>query len=556
MKNKKKKNNKKKTITVLIIAISSEIIAGAITNCFPFLSIFTDPLKNFFLEIFSASILFNFFILVILIILIVILMFPFYKIILKREKYQSVNITYIVFLFLLIISTIALGYHTQTLHNISNKIVIIVTEFDDEEASKKTRFNKDIYEILKEKSSCEASNMFLVEKSSKVINNYEEAKKEGNKVKAETVIVIWGAYDDFNINTNFTVARTQGNEICTRNKKHACSVEMDYMMEELKNFSTYTYIKNLPETMSCLTDFYIGSIYYLNSDYDNAILKYNLVIENLPEQFKKEHGEIQSRILTFLGSALNRSKHFKEAKNELEKAIEIDPNNIIAHNNLGVSLIELDNYGEAKNMIEKAIDKTDGEANALIYHNMGRALLELENYGEAEKKIRKSIELYPDNAIAHDNLGILLVMLKRYTEAGNEFREALRIDPNNAGARDNLKSLSAILEIFEEKKKELKEASETDPNNIHLHNNLGILLTEMEHYKEAEEEFGEALRIDPDNITAHNNLSYLLAKLKRYGDAENELEKAIKIDPNNTIIQSNLDFLIKIQRKDTKKEWE
>ena len=91
-----------------------------------------------------------------------------------------------------------------------------------------------------------------------------------------------------------------------------------------------------------------------------------------------------------------------EAITEFRKAIEIQPDDAEAHNDLGITL-------QAKGQLDEAI-----------------------------AEYRKALQIQPDDADGHCNLGIALQDKGQLDEAITEYRKALQIQPDDAEARINL----------------------------------------------------------------------------------------------------------------------
>ncbi len=94
-----------------------------------------------------------------------------------------------------------------------------------------------------------------------------------------------------------------------------------------------------------------------------------------------------------------RSKNAQKAAQELERAIELDPDFAEAHCDLGV------------------------------------AYARLNRYPEAAAEFRRAMELAPDESLPHANLAWVLLVMGQRTEAETHVRRALQLSPNNAAAR-------------------------------------------------------------------------------------------------------------------------
>jgi len=100
------------------------------------------------------------------------------------------------------------------------------------------------------------------------------------------------------------------------------------------------------------------------------------------------------------------SGDFRSAAEHLRKAIEIAPAFVQAHNNLGASYIQLNEYESAVTEFETAIalDTKIEEP----YRNLGLGLFLLRRYPEAEVAARRAMKLDPQHSAARYTLGRIL----------------------------------------------------------------------------------------------------------------------------------------------------
>jgi tetratricopeptide (TPR) repeat protein len=101
-----------------------------------------------------------------------------------------------------------------------------------------------------------------------------------------------------------------------------------------------------------------------------------------------------------------RSGNFESAAEHLQKALQIYPNFVQAHNNLGASYIQLNEYERAIPEFQKAIDLDPKILEA--YRNLGLGLFLLGRYPEAEIAARQAMQLNPRLGLARYTLGRIL----------------------------------------------------------------------------------------------------------------------------------------------------
>lgn len=219
----------------------------------------------------------------------------------------------------------------------------------------------------------------------------------------------------------------------------------------------------------------LGQVYYLQGKYDDALIFFNQAIKifpkedpaqsyiylslgriyqkqkNYPESIKSFRRAIELSIPDPLlyqefAVVLAETGDFAMAKIELEKAIELKPNFAEAQHNLGIALSNLNSPKEAFNYFRLA---TLSDPNDIVAHNSyGKSLLGESLFQEAASEFLKAIELAKTASQKnfslselHNNLGVAYSQLQRYNEARQEFEKALLLDPGYTNAARNLASL-------------------------------------------------------------------------------------------------------------------
>ena len=108
-----------------------------------------------------------------------------------------------------------------------------------------------------------------------------------------------------------------------------------------------------------------------------------------------------------------RSGDFHLAAQHLEKAIQIAPDFVQAHNNLGAAYIRLHEYESAIADLQEAIRLAPNLREP--HHNLGIALLLLGRLPEAEVAARRAVELGPLDSSVRYTLGRILVAEEKNT---------------------------------------------------------------------------------------------------------------------------------------------
>ena len=131
-------------------------------------------------------------------------------------------------------------------------------------------------------------------------------------------------------------------------------------------------------------------------DYESA--------ENLAGQILKElPGVAPPRIL--LGIIYGNTGRFAESENEFKRALEIDPVNAEALNNLGCLYRQVGRLDEAEKALQKALLQAGERSD--IHYNLGNVYKQMGDIDAAISEYTLSISYDPHFALAYNNLGTL-----------------------------------------------------------------------------------------------------------------------------------------------------
>ena len=178
--------------------------------------------------------------------------------------------------------------------------------------------------------------------------------------------------------------------------------------------------------------------------------------------------------------------------------------------------------------------------NYLAHNNLGTVHLLEGKVDEAMRHYEASVRAEPTYALAHYNLGCALAEKGRTGEAVRQYREALRYNPHYADAHNNLGALLFLQGDADGALREFTAALENAANPALAHNNRGLALFRTGRTAEAVAEFEEAVRRDPGSADAHNNLGEALYAQGRVDPAIAQFEEALRLDPGNARARANL----------------
>ncbi|NJN95414.1 MAG: tetratricopeptide repeat protein [Anaerolineales bacterium] len=199
------------------------------------------------------------------------------------------------------------------------------------------------------------------------------------------------------------------------------------------------------------------------------------------------------------GAEYANQGRWKDAIREYQKALRINPNNIVVHYNLG-------NVFQQQGRMEEAIR----EYEAALHPNFSNPYLNLGViYGmqgrleEAVNELKTALQINPNLEEAHLNLGIVYKQQGHWKEAINEYQAELHINP--------------------------ADAARIAPGYAEAHVGLGTTYAQQGRISDAIHEYQSALHLNPNNVDAHFNLAAAFATQGRVNEAIREAEIALRL---------------------------
>jgi tetratricopeptide (TPR) repeat protein/TolB-like protein len=218
-------------------------------------------------------------------------------------------------------------------------------------------------------------------------------------------------------------------------------------------------------------------------------------------------------------------------KSWADKAIEstatarrIEPNRPAVHYSAGMTLFRIGRYDEAKQELEKVIElqPTSEEATRLL----GRVLMRQGKIEEGLAQFNKAIAIRPNSVMVHTEMGLALFNEARYNDALAAFEKAVALAPNSSralsqagaaaqGAGDNDKALAYF-----------KRANDIQARPETL-SNMGTIYYGQGRFDEAAKSYEAALVIRPLSAQTHRNLGDAYMRLGRNEDALKAYRQAV-----------------------------
>jgi len=221
----------------------------------------------------------------------------------------------------------------------------------------------------------------------------------------------------------------------------------------------------------------------------------------------------------------------RDAFNELEQALKLDPGNTEALLLKARTLTEMNRPSEAEATFSRVISLRPNFAQA--YNLFGEFYYNRADYPNAERMLHLAIACTPRFERAYSNLGGVYLATKRYDEADACFRKAIEIHPS-AIAYSNAGTQMFLREQYARAVPLMEKAVEIDPRTHTLWRNLGdtyAMVPALQPkaagaWQRAAETALAELRVRPSDANLLTSLALYHAHLRHQGQALDYLEQA------------------------------
>lgn len=265
------------------------------------------------------------------------------------------------------------------------------------------------------------------------------------------------------------------------------------------------------------------------------------------------------------GLSIERNRVFSDPILPWIEAVQSNPANVRALNNLAVALQQSGRLAEAERHYLGALARKPDSASL---HSSYASLLLAQ--GRTEMAIQHDLEavwLAPDFAQARGNLGASLISAGRYEEAIVQLREALRLDATLGRVHHNLALALVEKGRVTEALPHFPISLERQPGNAALHRRYGqalhavgrradalaslqtslrfapeqpdvhflagVILVEEGRLAESLRAMQAAAALNPDYYEARHNAALILEQLGRPAEALREIEEALRVRPDS-----------------------
>ena len=186
-----------------------------------------------------------------------------------------------------------------------------------------------------------------------------------------------------------------------------------------------TYLEKLlgeyPEDYDVATA--LGNVLRARKQYKEAAEIYSKAIDRIDKPARQHW-----TVFYFRGISYERAKEWKRAEADLEKALELSPEQPQVLNYLGYSWIDQGmNLDRGTQMVRRAVELRPNDG--YIVDSLGWAYYRMGQYDAAAKELERAIELRPEDPVINDHLGDAYWKVDRRLEAHFQWRHARDLKP-------------------------------------------------------------------------------------------------------------------------------
>ena len=174
-------------------------------------------------------------------------------------------------------------------------------------------------------------------------------------------------------------------------------------------------------------------------------------------------------------AVLMQKGQLDEAIAHLQKALEIDPDDVETHNTLGYALLQKGQAEEALSHFQRALEIEPNRV-ASVHYNLGHTLLQKGRVDEAISHLEKALKIDSSYVPAYSDLGYALLQKGRVEESFAHLQRALEIDPDYIAAHFNLANTLLQMGQVDEAVLHLQKVLATHPNDPEAQKNMAFVL--------------------------------------------------------------------------------
>lgn len=238
------------------------------------------------------------------------------------------------------------------------------------------------------------------------------------------------------------------------------------------------------------------------------------------------------------GNELYKAKKFEEALAEYDKAIAIEPNDLIYYNNKNAVYMEMgaEYYDKVlencQDLLNRRYEINSANPGGASFEKVAKVLVRMASCYEKKKDFAQAKEMY-QKALTEDNNRHTRNALRELERAEEKHQREAYLDPAKAEEHREKGNEYFKAQDFPNAKSEYDEAIKRNPKDAKLYSNRAAALSKLTAWNDALKDLEEAIKIDPTFVKAYSRKGGVHYWMKEYTKALSAYEQGLKLDPDN-----------------------
>ncbi|MCU1275153.1 MAG: Tetratricopeptide 2 repeat protein, partial [Bryobacterales bacterium] len=211
-----------------------------------------------------------------------------------------------------------------------------------------------------------------------------------------------------------------------------------------------------------------------------------------------------------LGIAEDGLGHSADAENAFRQALQLNPQFLPAHNDLGRNLYRAGRKDAASAEFQTVL-KIDPQ-NFTANYNLGLIARDAKGYEESAKYLEAARERLPSDAATLLALTGAYLAAGRAGQANRVSQQLVALSPNDPQIRFSLGALMLEWKQYADAAEHLERARAVEPKNFEVLHDVGQAYLHLKNFSQSEQAFLQALAVRPDSVDTLYQLAVLYAE--------------------------------------------
>ncbi|XP_066583003.1 stress-induced-phosphoprotein 1 [Prorops nasuta] len=253
--------------------------------------------------------------------------------------------------------------------------------------------------------------------------------------------------------------------------------------------------------------------------------------EKLKEDSNVSSAKSQAIKEKTMGNDAYKKKNFEDALNHYQKAVDLDPTEIVYHLNIAAVYFEQKEYDKCIKQCEKAIDigrenRADFKLIAKAFTRIGNAYKKMENWKQAK--------VYYEKSMSEHRTPDIKTLLSDIEKIIKEEERKIYIDPVKAEEEKELGNQKYKDGDYPTAIKHYSEAILRNPDDPKYYSNRAACYTKLAAFDLGLKDCEKCVEIDPKFIKGWIRKGKILQGMQQQGKALTAYQRALELDPSNS----------------------